>query len=72
MPRNSQTKMSNNKSKKREDRVKNKKQIESSGSSDDTSASDDDSENEMDAQEYRKFLKGIFPSKHLSQKIKAG
>ena len=72
MPRNSQTKMSNNKSKKREERVKNKKQIESSGSSDDTSASDDDSENEMDAQEYRKFLKGIFPSKHLSEKIKAG
>ena len=72
MPRNSQTKMSNNKSKKREDRVKNKKQIESSDSSDDTSASDDDSENEMDAQEYRKFLKGIFPSKHLSEKIKAG
>jgi ATP-dependent Lon protease len=72
MPRNSQTKMSNNKSKKREERVKNKKQIESSGSSDENSASDDDSENEMDAQEYRKFLKGIFPSKHLSQKIKAG
>ena len=75
MPRDSQPKMSNNKStasKKREERVKNKKQIESSDSSDDTSASDDDSENEMDAQEYRKFLKGIFPSKHLSQKIKAG
>jgi ATP-dependent Lon protease len=75
MPRDSQPKMSNKKStvsKKRDERVKNKKQIESSDSSDDTSASDDDSENEMDAQEYRKFLKGIFPSKHLSQKIKAG
>jgi len=38
------------------------------------SSSESDSENdaEMDVHEYRKFLSKIFPSKHLTNKIKAG
>jgi ATP-dependent Lon protease len=74
MPRDSQTKMSKKElkvSKKREEPVRKKKQNESSD--DDASFyTDDDSENEMDVQEYRKFLKKMFPSKHLDKKIKAG
>ena len=47
-----------------------KKQVADSDSDDgDESNSDDD---EMDVHEYRKFLSQIFPSKHLSNKIKAG
>ena len=74
MSRDSQTKMSKKESKvskKREEQVRKKKQNESSD--DDASFyTDDDSENEMDIQEYRKFLKKMFPSKHLDKKIKAG
>ena len=74
MPRDSQTKMSKKESKvskKREQQIRKKKQNESSD--DDASFyTDDDSENEMDDQEYRKFLKKMFPSKHLDKKIKAG
>ena len=36
------------------------------------SESDNDNEEEMDIHEYRKFLSKIFPSKHLTNKIKAG
>ena len=47
-----------------------KKQVADSDSDDgDESNSDND---EMDVHEYRKFLSQIFPSKHLSNKIKAG
>jgi ATP-dependent Lon protease len=74
MPRDSQTKMSKKESKvskKRDQQIRKKKQNESSD--DDASFyTDDDSENEMDVQEYRKFLKKMFPSKHLDKKIKAG
>jgi ATP-dependent Lon protease len=42
----------------------------------DTSDSDDgnggESENEMDMHELRKYIKKIFPSKHMDKKIKAG
>lgn len=74
MPRDSQTKMSkkeSNKSKKREEEAKrNKKNSESSD--DDASFYTDDDDDEMDIHEYRKFLKKMFPSKHLDKKIKAG
>ena len=32
----------------------------------------DDENEEMDVHEYRKFLKKIFPSKHLNKKIASG
>ena len=73
MPRDSQTKMSKkeyNKSKKREEEAKKKKNSESSD--DDNSFYTDDDDDEMDVHEYRKFLKKMFPSKHLDKKIKAG
>ena len=77
MPRDSQTKMmskkNSNVSKKKEEECRRKKHNESSDDDDnDSFYTDDDSENEMDVQEYRKFLKQIFPSKHLDNKIKAG
>ena len=74
MPRDSQTKMSKKesiKSKRREEEARKKKQNEDS--SDDASFhTDDDDDDEMDVHEYRKFLKKMFPSKHLDNKIKAG
>jgi ATP-dependent Lon protease len=33
---------------------------------------DSESEEELDMQEYRKYIKKIFPSKHIDKKIKAG
>jgi ATP-dependent Lon protease len=74
MPRDSQTKMSmkeSNKSKKREEDAKRKKK-NSESSDDDASFYSDDDDDEMDVHEYRKFLKKMFPSKHLDKKIKAG
>ena len=74
MPRDSKPKMSkkeSNISKKRDEQVRKKKKNESSDD-DDSFYTDDDSENEMDVQEYRKFLKKMFPSKYLDKKIKAG
>ena len=47
-----------------------KKNNDTDSSSD--SESDNDNEEEMDIHEYRKFLSKIFPSKHLTNKIKAG
>ena len=73
MPRDTQTKMSNKNSKRKEETSRKKKRNEESSDDDDSSFyTDDDSENEMDVQEYRKFLNKIFPSKHLDNKIKAG
>jgi ATP-dependent Lon protease len=59
-------------SKRKEEENKTRKQNESSSDSDETLFTDCDSEDEMDVHEYRKFLKNIFPSKHLDNKIKAG
>ena len=73
MPRDNQTKMSKTdtkNSKKRAEPVRRRKQHDSSD--DDASFHTDDSDVEMDTHEYRKFLKKIFPSKHLDKKIKAG
>jgi ATP-dependent Lon protease len=61
----------NNKSKKMDELSRRKKTNEQSDDSDNNYSSDSESE-EMDATEYRKFLSTIFPSRHLSKKIKAG
>ena len=75
MGRNSQTKMSNKEtanSKKKEELSKRKKLHQESSDDDESFYTDDDSENELDVIEYRKFLKKMFPSKHLDKKIKSG
>jgi ATP-dependent Lon protease len=64
-------KIQNNRSKKMDELSKRRKNNEQSDDSDDNYSSDSESE-EMDAQEYRKFLSTMFPSKHLNKKIKAG
>jgi ATP-dependent Lon protease len=61
----------NNKSKKMDELSRRKKNNEQSDDSDDNYSSDSELD-EMDAIEYRKFLSTMFPSKHLSKKIKAG
>jgi ATP-dependent Lon protease len=71
MPRDSQIKMmkeQNKRSKKDDDKKRNRKNNNDSDSDD----GDYESSDEMDVHEYRKFLSKIFPSKHLSKKIKAG
>jgi ATP-dependent Lon protease len=75
MGRDSQTKMSKKesiKSKRKEESTKRKKINHESSDDDDSLYTDDDSENELDVLEYRKFLKNMFPSKHLDKKIKSG
>ena len=75
MQRDSQTKMSkreSSKSKRREEESRKKKKNEESSDDDNSFYTDDDDEDEMDVHEYRKFLKKMFPSKHLDKKIKAG
>ena len=61
----------NNKSKKMDELSRRRKTNEQSDNSDNDYSSDSELD-EMDAIEYRKFLSTIFPSKHLSKKIKAG
>jgi ATP-dependent Lon protease len=63
--------------KEEESRNRNRKQNEDSSNDSDISLYTDDdddnnSEDELDVLEYRKFLKNLFPSKHLDKKIKAG
>ena len=75
MPRDSQTKMSKKettKSKRRDEECRKKKKNDESSDDDNSFYTDDDEEEEIDVHEYRKFLKKIFPSKHLDKKIKAG
>jgi len=53
----------------------NKKRNEDSGSDDDNddfSIHSSDEEQQMDELEYRKFLKKMFPSKHMDKKVEAG
>ena len=74
MARDSQTKISKReqiKRSKKQEELNKKKKLNKESDSDDNNGSDSESE-EMDAHEYRKFLSKIFPSKHLSKKIKAG
>lgn len=61
----------NNKSKKMDELSRRRKTNEQSDDSDNNFSSDSESD-EMDALEYKKFLSTMFPSKHLSKKIKAG
>jgi ATP-dependent Lon protease len=50
-----------------------KKKNNQHSDSDNENINDDDSENEeMDVHEFRKYVKKIFPSKHMDKKIKAG
>jgi ATP-dependent Lon protease len=75
MSRDTKSKMSKKETKnakRREEEPRKKKRNEESSDDDNSFYTDDESENEMDVQEYRKFLKKIFPSKHLDKKIKAG
>ena len=71
MARDNQTKLSkkeqNKRAKKREELIKRKKKNDESDSD-----SNSESEEEMDDHEYRKLLSKMFPSKHLSKKIKSG
>jgi ATP-dependent Lon protease len=76
MPRDTQSKLSKKeqykqRSKKHEEIIKRKKRNEESDS-DSNDGSDSENEEVMDEHEYRKFLSKMFPSKHLSKKIKAG
>jgi ATP-dependent Lon protease len=74
MARDSQTKISKReqiKRSKKQEELNKKKKLNKESDSDDNNGSDSESE-EMDAHEYRKFLAKMFPSKHLSKKIKAG
>jgi len=72
MTRDSPTKLSKNdqikRSKKQEEINKKKKRVIHSDSDSDGSTEND----EMDMNEFRKYIQQIFPSKHLSNKIKAG
>ena len=71
MPRDSKTKLKNEqnkRSKKDEEKYRNKKNNADS----DSDEGEYESGDEMDVNEYRKFLSKLFPSKHLSKKIKSG
>jgi len=75
MARDAQTKYSKKdtkRSKKSEELTKKKKRNQDSDDDDNNSSMTSDDEEEMDVHEYRKFLKKIFPSKHLDKKIEAG
>ena len=72
MPRDTQTKLSKKSKKQEEMNMKKKKNQESDSDNDSIICSDSDVDDEMDVQEYRKFISKIFPSKHINNKIKAG
>jgi ATP-dependent Lon protease len=74
MARDSQTKISKReqvKHSKKQEELNKKKKLNKESDSDDNSGSDSEND-EMDVHEYRKILAKMFPSKHLSKKIKAG
>lgn len=73
MGRDIKTKQSKqSKQQKHDNKTKNKKELSSSDDDSDSFIVDDSSTDEMDSHEYRKFLKKVFPSKHLDNKIKSG
>jgi len=75
MTRDAQTKYSKKeikRSKKSDELAKKKKRNQESDDDDGNSVFTSDDEDEMDVHEYRKFLKKIFPSKHLDKKIASG
>jgi ATP-dependent Lon protease len=59
-------------SKRREEETRMKKRNDESSDSDESIFTDENTEDEMDVHEYRKFLKKMFPSKYLDNKIKSG
>ena len=79
MPRDTQYKMSNKKdnkvSKKKGEESRRRKYNESSSDDDDDTYYDDEeeeTEEELDELEYRKFLRNMYPSKHMDKKVNAG
>ena len=75
MSRDTKSKMSKSetiKNKKKYEDVKQKKKIIESSDDESIYSDNDEEEEELDVHEYRKFLKDMFPSKHLENKIKAG
>ena len=79
MTRGNSTKLSKKEQMKqssKKDVSKQKKRVMSSDDEDDNDNDDDDfiesDTEEMDIQEFRKYVQKIFPSKHLENKIKAG
>ena len=75
MTRDAQSKYSKKeikRSKKSDELAKKKKRNQESDDDDGNSVFTSDDEDEMDVHEYRKFLKKIFPSKHLDKKIASG
>jgi ATP-dependent Lon protease len=74
MPRDVQPKYSKKEIKRsrKQEELSKKKKRNNDSDSDDNSIITSDDEEEMDVHEYRKFLKKIFPSKHLDKKVEAG
>lgn len=72
MAKDSKTNVPNKRASKRIEEKNHKKKLVEDSSDDDESYHPSDSEEEMDVHEYRKFLSKMFPSKHLTNKIKAG
>ena len=62
-----------NKASKKKDESNRRRKVNEESSDDDVSSNSSGSESdEMDQQEYRKFLAKMFPSKHMKNKVKAG
>ena len=62
-----------NKASKKKDESNRRRKVNEESSDDDGSSNSSGSESdEMDQQEYRKFLAKMFPSKHMKNKVKAG
>jgi ATP-dependent Lon protease len=74
MPRDAQPKYTKKETKhsKKQEELNKKKKRNHDSDDDDNSIFTSDDEDEMDVHEYRKFLKKIFPSKHLDKKVEAG
>ena len=62
----------NKSSKKKDEQSRKKKKNQQSDSDENSYYSETETEEEMDSNEYRKFLSKIFPSKYLEKTIKAG
>jgi ATP-dependent Lon protease len=60
------------KNKRKQDAKKEVRKANHSDDDDDFIDTDDEEEEEMDAIEYKKFLKQLFPSKHLDKQVKMG
>jgi ATP-dependent Lon protease len=71
MAKDSKPRMTKN-NKRREEISKRRKIIESSDDDSGSNYSNDESDDELDYDEYRKFLNSLYPSKHLNNKINAG